>query len=492
MTKIAAIKLALVGVGLAFTLSAKSASGPLCIDQQNLATPESEHIIQSLKNIYHGGHQSKKVKRNILCMTGEQVQRAKKRLGSLTRSIRRNYIEKRFKDESLQLMALRDSDNDGILDFRIKEQGAFIQNDPDADNDGIVNLFDSNPIVANSLGDSVRRNDTNKNGLPNHLDWANNNRKIGQTRKSPKLIEKQLAIFQQYGIVLMDSRGVSFTEPLAEAVEDVLNVFSFIYHRDQLANGIKSITYAEKYGVDDYGVIAEVSPVNGQLIIYQRNIGQFNQDPKSRVPLFLTLVHEFTHVMQNAMDFPQNQTDLLKFNTHSNPINFIRLMNNKFGWNISTNVKQRFNRRGFVDHGVEPLLAVETYRSLGLKQLGALCKNKDEPTKRQNLKNYDAVSCYSLNNSREWHAEVILASVLSKMANRLKATRSENEARRLLRLAQLKIREEWNNEIMSYWNLPKQVLKHIYKDIKLSNALLDKLNQRYIISPFSDGSADVD
>ena len=478
-----AVALAVFSLPVAACASNQTLSDKHCVDPAKLRTSGHEFIVKSLERVYHGGNRSAAEIRATLCMTAEQSARANRQYIRMDPDSRQQLMA-RLRDRSLRVLALRDSDNDGILDFRVKEHGSFMQNDPDADNDGVINLLDPRPLSADALGDSLTKNDLNNNGIPNHLDWATTDPEIGHRRKSRKLIEDQARIYNEYGLVLIEAPGSEISPELVAMTEDVLEIYSQIYERDKLANAARSISLLDQYDVDPFDVLAEVSPVNGQIVLYDFGLKNFVRDAKSRIAAFLVFVHEFAHVMQNAMDFPLNQQDLLINNSHSNPVNFINLMNREFGWKITKPRTRREEKKPvFVDHGEEAILAKEVYRGKPLKKLKAKCEAVVGESRNRILSDNKSVTCYAFYSAREWHAESIAAAVHAKMIDQLKKDHSRSEVERILKQSKEKILAEWAT-YYRHENLLDTIREKIYREINLTPALLRRLNDKYLIEAF--------
>ncbi len=442
--------------------------------------------IKSLLNAYHGGKKSFAEKRRLICMTAAQHQRARKRFHSLNREDTL-FFKTHLKPEMLKLLALRDSDGDGILDFRIKGEGTFLANDTDADNDGIRNLFDPRPQTAGPIKDQTVNNDEDQDGLPNHLDWSNTNRFSFVKQKKRYLVEAQLSAFQKYGIVYIQSDYI-FTPELADLAIDVFNIFDRQYQKYNLEMNAQSFTTALQYDVTpNDGIVAEVSPVNGQIIIYGEGISNISKSADKLISTLMTVIHEFTHVVQNAMDYPQNQTALLEQNIHQQPTIFASYVN-QLGWQLNTrNRKDNLPNHGYVNHDQEPIAPVEIYKNRELTTIAKICTGEKHPTldqaTRKIWKEVNGIQCYAFVSVREWHAEYVAVTVLSAMYSRLKQTHG-NVAGKIIRRAQAKIKLDFDGEGYDYNNADKKAVNTISEDLKMPDILLDRLNEKYLVEPF--------
>ncbi|WP_424947381.1 thrombospondin type 3 repeat-containing protein [Candidatus Spongiihabitans sp.] len=452
--------------------------------------------IKSLLNVYHGGKKSFAEKRRLVCMTAVQHQRARERLHSLNRADTL-FFKTHLKPRMLRLLALRDSDGDGILDFRIKEAGTFLANDTDADNDGIRNLFDPRPQTARPIKDQTDHNDEDQDGLPDHLDWSNTNRfnlamQKKQWQKKQYLVDAQLSAFQKYGIVYIQSDYV-FTPQLADLAIDVLNIFDRQYQKYNLEMNAQSLTTARQYDVaPNDGIVAEVSSVNGQIIVYAEGISNLSNSTDNLISTLLTVIHEFAHVVQNAMDYPQNQTALLKQNIHQQPNVFAAYVN-RLGWQLNTrNRKDNLPNHGYVNHGQEPVAAVEIYKNREPTSIAKICAGEKHPalgqTTRKIWEEVNGIQCYAFVSVREWHAEYVAVTVLSEMYARLKQTHG-NAAEKIIRRAQAKIKLDFDGEGYDYNNADKKAVNTIAEDLEMPDILLDRLNEKYLVEPFLNSPA---
>lgn len=464
-------------------LIGKSFNVTQCVDIDGATDFRSNRQIASLRNVYFGGDKSLAQLTSLFCMSDSAADSALQRLQQATEADRRTLADY-YADPMLRLVALRDTDEDGILDFRIKEFGGFISNDPDADNDGVQNIYDAHPLSAGAVQDAIINNDHDHDGLPNHLDWSDKGRFPG---KSQALIDIQYDVFSNYGIVLNET-DLGFTVSAASMVQDALKVFADQITSDEssIKDTFKIVTSAQAYDVDPYGVLAEVSPVNGRVNLFALAFNSIDSNPGSRLAAFAVMVHEMTHAIQNAMDYESNRDDLLRYNFHRKPTNFVQ-MANSLGWKMSLKENPEFSQKAFVDHGSEGIGADEVYAGMNFQELGALYDNMtDSEEIRTFRKDYKIVTPYSLMDSREWHAEYVTVTLLIHMYKRFEITHGSS-AEMLIECAQKAMSDEWNGEPYRYQLADPVAVEKIAATLTLTDEVLDELNQKYIATPYADG-----
>jgi len=104
------------------------------------------------------------------------------RLRQHTESEALDYLDELYgRRDDLKALALRDSDSNGVPDFRASDYyGKFMEGDIDVDGDGVRNLYDAHPFDTVRGGDDVDGDgipdtgfaDENGNRLPDHIDWS--------------------------------------------------------------------------------------------------------------------------------------------------------------------------------------------------------------------------------------------------------------------------------------------------------------------------------
>ncbi len=315
--------------------------------------------------------------------------------------------------DRLKALALRDSDRDGVPDFRVSDYyGKFMEGDVDLDDDGMRNALDSDPFDR-----GVGLLDANTNGLPDSIDWS----LLG---REAELAEIQLGLHRDHGIALVD-RDARFDLELAEAVDDtVRRVFRQVFESENGLPNLRTIATektallnAALAGVEEDETAAQVFPRTQSLIIY--DVGRRSDD---RLLLLGLLVHEIGHSFHMSLDF--DALDLVAENgrTRFPTPHFVELLR-AFEWEQTSfyegelgaglAVVPRFVYMGmsepvFSFRGKDPkewkIWAEDVYKDLGEPPTYLL----DEAFASRGIVSDDALSLPS-----EWFADNLIAYVIT-------------------------------------------------------------------------------
>jgi hypothetical protein len=216
-----------------------------------------------------------------------------------------NALEALYRSENdLLVYATRDSDRDGVRDYRISDYyGKFLEGDIDVDGDGVRNVLDVSPYDAkvggrDRNGDGIPDEgfaDSNQNGVPDHLDWRSDGKPAEQAAR-------QEALLRDHRIILVE-RSTPFTETLSRAVYDALTrVFHHALSERRPLPTLRTIAAEESClltpAVDD-GTQAMAVAQTQSLIIYRVGI---EQPPLVQLGL---VVHELGHSYQFSLDFDE-------------------------------------------------------------------------------------------------------------------------------------------------------------------------------------------
>lgn len=250
--------------------------------------------------------------------TEEEIVTARNRVAEADEFERQLLAELYPGDPELWALAIRDSDDDGVFDYRISDYyGKFMEGDTDLDGDGADNVLDSDPYLPGTAMPS--------GAIPAHVDWATQG-------KPADMVRIQRELFKNNGILLVE-RSAEFSLTLAHSVYDTIQrVYREIFAGGGtlatlriIATQTSSLLNADdEAGADDY---AQVLPASHTIEIYQRGI-----DAAPVIQLGF-LAHEIGHSIQFAMDYDeQRQVEIAQRNYFAG-YNFYDSVE-AFGWTL--------------------------------------------------------------------------------------------------------------------------------------------------------------
>lgn len=254
-----------------------------------------------------------------------------------TTSLERRLLRKVFHDRyDLMTIASRDSDGDGIKDFRVSQYwGKFSEGDLDLDGDGIRNILDVDPYDPAKGGkdrDGDGRPDqdfadSNQNSVPDHLDFA----LLYPIVKFPdraRISEIQIKLYKDHKIILVE-RNQEFTVEAAEVIYDAIKrVFAETFGQSKMLPTLRSIATEDQVLLipeEDGETNALVSAPLQTMIIYRSGL------VVPPIVLLGLLTHEIGHSIQYADDY--NEIDQVLENSrvyYPNPKYFRKL--EQFDW----------------------------------------------------------------------------------------------------------------------------------------------------------------
>ena len=224
-------------------------------------------------------------------------------------SLERRLLRKVYHDRyDLMTLATRDTDGDGIRDYRACQYfGKFSEGDLDLDGDGVRNILDAGPYDSKVGGKDADGDghpdsdyvDANKNTVPDHLDFA----LIYPDAKfsfSKRLSEIQVELYKSHKIILVE-RNQDFTLEAAEVIYDsVKRIFASTFGKRKVLATLRSIA------TEDMALLipeegsetnALVSTPLQTMIIYRSGLVV--------PPLVLLglLTHEIGHSIQFDLDY---------------------------------------------------------------------------------------------------------------------------------------------------------------------------------------------
>ena len=249
-----------------------------------------------------------------------------------------DYLDELYgRRDDLKALALRDSDGDGLPDYRVSDYfGKFMEGDIDVDGDGIRNIYDSHPYDRSKGGQDTDGDgapdragsytDVNANGLPDHLDWS-----IHKDDQDMAGIQQRM--FDQHRVILVE-RNALFDLELAQAADDAINkVLRGYFEQSPVLPTLRTIAVEKTAllgrllaAVVEDDTSAQVFSQSQSLTVY--DVGR---DVPYNIGLLGLLVHELGHNYHMALDFEAN--DLLSENGRTDfpAPNFVKLIE-PFGW----------------------------------------------------------------------------------------------------------------------------------------------------------------
>jgi hypothetical protein len=229
-------------------------------------------------------------------------------------------------DLNLAAYVMRDSDADGINDYKVVEYyGKIVELDTDVDGDGILNVFDVAPYDATAGGKDTNHDgrpdeeyaDHDQDTIPDHIDFDLLSYKAS-------LAKQQVRILQELEIILVD-RNQRFSEGLVQAIEDAFRYgFKFVVKDDRLAfKTLRTIAMEATGTIFPDGTIAQEYPETKTITFYRTAL---QYTPLRQLGL---VVHEISHSLQVIEDVQPRGT----FNFRTPPqIPKLAAKLSKIGW----------------------------------------------------------------------------------------------------------------------------------------------------------------
>ena len=336
--------------------------------------------------------------------------------------------------DDLKALALRDTDGDGLPDYRISDYfGKYLEGDLDVDGDGIRNVYDSHPYDSSRGGQDTDRDgipdqdgtyvDVNDNGLPDHLDWSIH-------KQDPELAEIQLRLFKRHKIILVE-RNALFDVKLARAADDIITkVFRKPLEQVPVLPTLRTVA-VEKTALLGKLLAAVVEDnTSAQVFSQTQSLTVYNPGRKVShdIGLLGLLVHEMGHNYHMSLDFNENDQKLENGRTDFPAPVYLKLIES-FGW----------TRKGYYDGAFEnalPVMPQFVYTGMSeplmlfqgqapelwdvwLWDTYAEVGETEDYLEQPQFSERHIVSDYSLTTPYEWYCDNLIAYLVSELEDEL-------------------------------------------------------------------------
>jgi hypothetical protein len=345
----------------------------------------------------------------------------------------RGLLQELYPDnDGLWALAIRDSDGDGIKDYRVSDYyGRFLEGDTDLDGDGRPNVLDLEPYVRDADAPKGSR----KRVVPEHLSWR-------ASGKPSEMVSIQDRLYRDYGILLVE-RSAEFTPGLARAVSDaIVRVHRKVIGRDGLptlrliVTEESSLLFADaEEGAGDF---AQVFPATGTMEIYRRGI----EAPPLVQLGFLS--HEVSHAVQYGLDYGAHRREIVVDNEVKAP-RFHALVA-KYGWTrqpVEADPTTTFElfRPQYISSDAyeyvyrdESLAAWEEWLAAIYEEVGDANYLTDP-----RITELYVLGDYSISSPWEWYSDEVIARVYLDMFATLRPGCSEDDAAQLQATAEAEV-----------------------------------------------------
>jgi len=383
----------------------------------------------------------------------------------------------------LMAYAYRDSDQDGVLDYRIAStiNGRFYEGDIDIDGDGVRNTHDMNPYDP-----TVGLQDQNNNDIPDSIDWELTKSAQCKTRSSEcaQLVTIQKELLLRYHVTLVE-RTADFPLVTAIAFKDALTkVFRKVTPQEGFytLRTVASEAHAWLYP-DDGETCAMVFGPSQSMMIYN---GSLSTPPFLQLAL---IIHELGHSYQYNLDWDASNM-AAEYRRQYFPMRRFKQVVKHFDWtprahNIYSDDEtdtlfaslDKENKSDFLYRN-----KTKGYWSNWIQNIwedtgdGYL----DDPR----VKSKHIVSEYSLSDPLEWYSEQLTAYILERVEQEALSQLKDDETRNdFSKWMAAQEQEVWPG--FKHRNIRgSRSFSHLKKKFYLLKEDLKDLTQRYLFSNF--------
>ncbi|MFV8753162.1 hypothetical protein ACNOYE_21650 [Nannocystaceae bacterium ST9] len=383
-------------------------------------------------------------------------------------------------DRELLVYATRDSDGDGILDYRISEyHGKFFEGDLDVDGDGVRNVYDSRPYDPKHGGrdtdgdgtpdDPGSFADRDGDGIPDHLDWSR--------RKADPLPDIQTRLFHDFHVILVE-RSDRFSPELVRACDDVLRL---IYR--------KPLPTLWTIAVEDQLLLRDDLGDNGFMLAQTQTLTIYAKTIVDAPPIVLLglVAHEVDHAWQLALDFDEHELAKENVRVHYPPGEFAEEIE-RFGWTADRkSLGGGYVHRLYWPHfyATSPKYQFRGESSKAWKAWIEAIEDEVGPgfLGDPRLATRGVIGPYSMTSPWEWHADQLMASLYNRMDRSVASHPNPAVAKSatLLRLRMLEaVQDQWSR--YDYRNaIGSGIDRDFGKRFPLTDEELRHLVDRYVV-----------
>jgi len=394
-------------------------------------------------------------------------------------------ILKKHYGSNYELMAYanRDTDQDGVLDYRIAStiNGRFYEGDIDIDGDGIRNTHDMNPYDP-----EIGFEDKNNNQIPDSIDWelTMSARCKANTSECSQLIMIQKELFLDYQVTLLE-RTADFPLVTAVAFKDALTkVFRKVLPRNGFytLRTVASEAYAWLYP-DDGETCAMIFGPNQSMMIYEGSLA---------TPPFLQLaliVHELGHSYQYHLDWNPDKAHN-EYRREYFPMKRFKQVVKHFDWTPRKHdlypPEQSDTLFASLDkENRSDFLFRHKTTKYWQRWIADIWETEgDKYLEDPRITSKHIVSDYSLVNPLEWYSEQLTAYILERMEQDALSKIDSREGKQEFSEWMLKTeREVWAG--FRHQNIRgSKAFNHLSKKFYLLKEDLRELSDRYLFSDF--------